>query len=198
MKSVRSDKLFRAALLASLINVAYAGGNLFLGITGSSWWFLTIGIYHVLLCIMRLTVMLSHQMKPSEFTPKTAGYFLMATALPLFGIVLISAQKDVGTKFHVIIMITIALFAFSKITLAIVNLIQSNKRRSPIEQVLRNITLADAFVSIASLQRSMLVSFDGMTPPEIRTFNVLTGVGVCIIVFLLGLHLSKSKKNTEF
>ena len=56
---------------------------------------------------------------------------------------------------------------------------------------LRNISFAAAFVSIFSLQRSMLVSFAGMTEMEIRIMNVATGSAVCIIVFLLGLNLVK-------
>lgn len=35
----------------------------------------------------------------------------------------------------------------------------------------------------------MLVSFEGMSEAEILLMNALTGTGVCIIVFLLGLNL---------
>jgi len=40
----------------------------------------------------------------------------------------------------------------------------------------------------------MLVSFEGMTQDGILIMNALTGAGVCIIVFLLGLNLVKKKK----
>lgn len=55
---------------------------------------------------------------------------------------------------------------------------------------IRNIALADAAVSIFSMQRSMLVSFEGMTPENIRIMNICTGIGVCLLVFLLGLIMA--------
>ena len=54
--------------------------------------------------------------------------------------------------------------------------------------------IADAFVSIFALQRSMLVSFEGMNETEIIIMNAVLGSAVCIIVFLLGLNLVRSKK----
>jgi hypothetical protein len=41
----------------------------------------------------------------------------------------------------------------------------------------------------------MLVSFEGMSNTEIQIMNLATGSAVCIIVFLLGLNLVKSKSN---
>jgi divalent metal cation (Fe/Co/Zn/Cd) transporter len=92
-------------------------------------------------------------------------------------------------------MITMALYAFTKVTLAIINLTKARRQRSSAESALRSISLADALVSIASLQRSMLVSFGEMTASEIRLFNILTGSGVCILVFILGLNLLMKKRE---
>lgn len=113
----------------------------------------------------------------------------MLSALPLLGIVILCSIIETGTKFHEIVMIAIALYAFSKITLAIIHLIGSKKRNSESERILRSISLADAAVSIAALQRSMLVSFEGMTAPEIKIFNIATGSAVCLFVFLVGWQL---------
>ena len=123
------------------------------------------------------------------------GIMLMLTALPLLGIAIISAVKDVGSRYHEIVMITMALYAFTKVTLAIINLAGARRQRSPAESALRSISLADALVSIASLQRSMLVSFGEMTASEIRLFNILTSSGVCILVFILGLNLLMKKRK---
>ena len=130
----------------------------------------------------------------------SVGVMLMVTAIPLLGIVILSTVRERGNQFHEIIMITMALYAFSKITLAIINLIKVRKGSLEVEKALRNISLADAFVSIASLQRSMLVSFGDMAVNDIKLFNVLTGTGVSIIIFLLGLNLvmeirGKGKKS---
>ena len=81
-----------------------------------------------------------------------------------------------------------ALYAFTKVTLAIINLIKVRKTSGRVYRALRNISLADALVSIASLQRSMLVSFGDMPATDIQLFNALTGTGVCIIIALLGIE----------
>ena len=51
-----------------------------------------------------------------------------------------------------------------------------------------------AFVSVFALQRSMLVSFEGMGEAEIVIMNATLGFFVCIFVFLLGLNLLQDKK----
>jgi hypothetical protein len=39
------------------------------------------------------------------------------------------------------------------------------------------------------MQRSMLVSFGEMETATIKLMNILTGIGVCLIVFSLGIAL---------
>ena len=88
-----------------------------------------------------------------------------------------------------IVMIAMAVYAFTKITLATVNLIKVRRSRSATFITLRNISFADSFVSIFALQRSMLVSFEGITETEIVIMNAALGSSVCVIVFLLGVSL---------
>ena len=90
-------------------------------------------------------------------------------------------------------MITMALFSFTKITLAVLSLVRGRKVPSPVEKALVRVAFCDAAVSIASLQRSMLVSFPGMVESEIRLMNILTGSGVCLLVLLCGLSLIEGK-----
>ena len=102
---------------------------------------------------------------------------------------MLSILKDRGNKFDIIFMIAIAVFSFTKITLATIHLIKASRIQSGRILGLRNIAFADGVVSIFALQRSMLVSFEGMTEFEIVIMNVCTGTAVCIVVFLLGLNL---------
>ena len=71
---------------------------------------------------------------------------------------------------------------------------KAKKTASPIVRTLRNISLADAFVSVYALQRSMLVTFPGMMPDDIRLFNIMTGTAVWIVVLLLGINLIGGKR----
>ena len=93
-----------------------------------------------------------------------------------------------------IVMIAMAAYAFTKITLATIKLVKARHSTSATLITLRNISFADAFVSIFALQRSMLVSFEGMTEAEIVIMNATLGSAVCVIVFLLGVNLLRNKK----
>ena len=96
-----------------------------------------------------------------------------------------------------IVMIAVAVYAFAKITLSIINLIKPNCVSSLSIKSLQYISLSDALASIFALQRSMLVSFDGMKETEIVVMNALLGSFVCIFVFLFGLNLARSNKRKE-
>jgi len=98
-----------------------------------------------------------------RFVTKFAGTMLMVLSVPLAGTVVLAVVADRGTIFHEIVMIAIAVYAFTKITLATVNLVKSRHVCSAKAVTLRNISFATAFVSIFSLQRSMLVSFEGIS-----------------------------------
>ena len=100
-----------------------------------------------------------------------------------------SAVKDRGTAFHTIVMIAIATYTFAKITIAIIGMEKAKRSASPVLKTLRNISLADACVSIYTMQRSMLVSFPGMEAAEILILNIFTGTAVWIVVLLLGINL---------
>ena len=116
----------------------------------------------------------------------------MVLSIPLFGTVILSVVRDRGHEYHMIVMIAMAAYAFTKITLAAINLVKSRRSASRVLLTLRNISFADAFVSIFALQRSMLVSFEGMTETEILIMNAVLGSVVCIIVFLLGWNLVRN------
>jgi len=184
---MRMDRTLKLALVSLLFNIVYSAYHIIFGITARSWWFFTIGIYYAILSIVRFVV-LRHEGQ-ERFVIRFTGIMLMVLSLPLFGTVILAFVKDRGTVLHLIFMLAIAVYAFTKITLAAIKWIKARKSKSAKLITLRNISFADAFVSIFSLQRSMLVSFEGMSEIEIRIMNIATGSAVCIIVFLLGLNL---------
>ncbi len=190
---MRMDRTLKLALVSLLFNMVYSAYHIIFGIATHSWWFFTIGIYYAILSIVRFVV-LQHK-REKHFIIRFTGIMLMVLSLSLVGTVILTFVKDRGTVFHLIVMLAIAVYAFTKITLATIKWIKARKSKSVKLITLRNISFADAFVSIFSLQRSMLVSFEEMTEMEIRIMNVATGSAVCIIVFLLGLNLLHTKNT---
>ncbi len=187
------DRILKLALINLFINIAYAAYHVVFGVLMHSWWLFTIGFYFVILAAVRFTVITSR--RGEGFILRFTGITLMILTVPLLGTVILSFVQDRGNVFYIITMLAIAVFAFTKLTLATVNLIKSRHSSSPKHIAIRNIAFADAFVSIFSLQRSMLVSFEGMTATEIRIMNAAVGSAVCMLVFILGLRLVRGKAS---
>ncbi|MBO7196335.1 MAG: hypothetical protein J6V80_03280 [Clostridia bacterium] len=187
------DRTLKIALFSLIFSIAFGAYYFVFGIVSGSWWLLTLGSYYLMLSIIRFVVL--REKKRERLIARFTGWMLMVLSIPLVGTVILSVVRDRGQKFHMIVMIAIATYAFTKITLATINLIKSLRSTSTILITLRNISFADAFVSIFALQRSMLVSFDGMTETEIVIMNATLGSAVCVVVFLLGLNLVRDRKH---
>ena len=187
------NRTVKLAIGSLIFNLAFSAYNLIFGITSDSWWMLTLGTYYLILSIVRFFAILSD--KNQKLTKKITGVMLMVLSIPLIGTVILSVVRDRGHELHMIIMIAMAAYSFTKITFATLNLIKSHRSSSAQLLTLRNISFADAVVSIFALQRSMLVSFEGMTESEIQLMNALLGCAVCVIVFLLGFNLVISNKK---
>ena len=186
------DKTRRLAFVSLVCNIAFSVYHLVLGILSYSWWMLTLGFYYLILSVVRFAVLRTK--RAEHLITKFTGWMLMVLTLPLIGTVILSVVRDRGHKLHMIVMIAMAAYAFTKITLATVSLIKSRHSTSATLIALRNISFANAFVSIFALQRSMLVSFEGMNEAQIVMMNAILGSCVCVMVFLLGLNLLLPQK----
>ena len=187
------DRTLKLALASLSFNIAFATYHIVMGLLTSSWWLLTLGSYYLVLSIVRYAVLRAKS--NGRFITKFTGWMLIILSLPLAGTVILSVVRDRGRELHTIVMIAMAAYAFTKITLATIKLIKDRRSSSATLIALRNISFADAFVSVFALQRSMLVSFKGMSEVEIVIMNATLGSAVCVIVFLLGINLLKSSQH---
>lgn len=184
-------RIIKLAVLGLIANIAFSLYNVGMGIFTHSWWLLTLGIYYFILSLVRFLVIRSR--KDRKQVARTTGIMLMLMSLPLVGTVVLSYIEDRGTRFNMVIMLAIATYTFAKVTLATVNIIKSRKSNYVKVITLRNISFADACVSLFSLQRSMLLTFEGIGEGSVRLMNLLLGTAVCVLVFLLGLNLARPK-----
>lgn len=189
-------KIHSKEILKFIINLIFAIYNCVLGIASYSWWFISVGAYYIVLSIMRIAVIIffANDRKNERFIMRFTGIMIFVLSIVLCGIVYMTTEQFGAVKYHEIAMITIALYAFTKLTLAIYGFIKSRKNYRPYIKTLRSITFTDSVVSIYSLQRSMLVSFEGMTEANIVLFNTLSGIGMCLIVISIGLNLIQERK----
>lgn len=186
------DRTLKLTIGSLAFNIAFATYYLVMGLVTNSWWLLTLGSYYLVLSLVRFMVLRSKSKE--RFITKFTGWMLILLSVPLVGTVILSVVRDRGHERHMIVMIALAAYTLTKITLATIKLIKARRSSSATLITLRNIFYADAFVSIFALQRSMLVSFEGMTETEIVIMNATLGSAVCVIVFLLGLNLVRNRK----
>ena len=186
------NRMVKLALISLLFNIVFTTYHIVFGIATRSWWLFTVGVYYAVLSIVRSAVIQTK--KENNFTTKFTGVMLMLLSLSLVGTVILAVVRDRGIVMYDSVMIAVAVYSFTKITIAIINLVKARNATSEKLVSLRNISLSDACVSIYALQRSMLVSFGDMSETDICIFNAVIGAVVCVTVFLLGLNLARHKK----
>lgn len=195
MKALR---IVKNPYISLAVNFAYAIGNCAVGFLARSWWFIAVGAYYTVLAAARFSIFKIERKANGNsdmelLAKRITGVLLVLLSFCLVGVTILSVAEKRGTVFHEIVMIAIAAYTFTKITAAIIGMVKATKRTSPIIKTLRNLSFADASVSIYTLQRSMLVSFPGMEPAEILLFNILTGAAVWLIVLFFGINLIGGK-----
>lgn len=173
------DYTFRTILTTLptfLINVVYTVYNGVIGVINQSAWLITMAVYYSLL-----------------------GILLLLLNLALSGVVLLTIAKGTAKTHSEIMVISIAAYTFYKITMAVINMVKVRKMQSPSLITIRNIGVADALVSILTLQTTMLASFQDTSTIDANQMNGITGLAVCILIALLGASMiyyaSKRKES---
>ncbi|MBE6800786.1 MAG: hypothetical protein E7529_06235 [Ruminococcaceae bacterium] len=197
---MKENHTLKIAILSLGFNLAYGIYNGIIGFSSHSWWLITLCAYYIILGVTRFGVLIfneknKNQVASDRFIMRFTGCLLIFLSIILAGTAYLAFESERGIKYNEILMITIAVYSFTKITLAIINLIKARKNDSSPIKTLRYISFADALVSIFALQRSMLVSFGAMPVNEIQILNICTGTAVYIGVFILGIILIRGKQN---
>ena len=199
---LQDDRRFRivASAAATLaMNLLYGTGHAVLGLMDGSVWLLIMAAYYILLGMMRFGAVLTERKHASErFVLRFCGGMLMALALVMGAATAISLIQERAVPHGIVIMLIIAIYTFWKMTMAIIHTVQAHRSGTPLTRTIRNITLANALASLMTMQRSMLVSFQGeATAQEMLLLNICTGAAVCLLVFLMGLNMVFEEKGFE-
>lgn len=207
IKQILKDQHKRVILSAAAgfgLNLAYALYHGVIGIMTDSLWFLLLCAYYMILSVIRFSAVLydyqstkNNTSFSEQFLFRFLGGMLILLTVILAASSWLSFRYDVAVVYSEIMMITIATYTFYKIIIAIVNAIKVRKQQSLWLIAIRNIGCADAAASLLTLQRSMLVSFEGMNSRDIELMNGLTGAGVCLLTTALGIYMILSRKEKQ-
>ena len=201
----RRYRMVLSAAFGFCLNLLYALYHGVLGIYSQSIWFLSMFAYYVILGAVRFSAVLCERKNSvaasdgiEYFVLTLSGILLTVLSFVLSGVIYLSLSQNIVTKYDSILMITIATYTFYKITMAVVRAVKQRHDPSPLLAAIRSIGYAEVAASVLTMQRSMLVSFEGMTEEKIHLMNSLTGAVVCLFVLVLGIAMIiKSTKRKE-
>ena len=202
-------------------NLIYAIFNGVIGVTNHSAWYGSLAAYYILLCVMRfLSVSYARKVYDGK-TPwgkvhmgknnsqkdedslearawrvyKNCGVMLSVSSIALGGAVIMLVLGEGGKSYPGLMIYAVATYTFYKLVMAITNMIKARKENSILLITLRNISYADALVSLLSLQTALFAAFGQDSGAMIPTMNALTGAGVCLMIFAVGIYMVHKSKN---
>lgn len=201
----KQDRIFRASVnlqLVMVLNYLYAAYNLLTALQSGSMWLLSLGVYTLMLAIVRTDLTLSHhrgRKLPPDALPRhesrcyrRVAWSLLALNVPIGGLTLlmVSGQSVSALPGHLIYLS--ALYTFVMMFLAISNLIRFRKLGSPILSAAKVLSLVAALLSLLSLLtlQSALIDRFGTAQGSFRLMMTrLTGSAVYAAVLIIAVWM---------
>lgn len=180
-------------------SVLYAVYNGYLGIRYGSPWLGTMSAYYIILAIMRLGAIRQNQkiakitdeklrMKTEDSIYRRNSQLFMGLAIVLAGVVILLVHSIGGETHGEYTIFVVALFTFYKVIKALISMAQDRKNDSPLITIILKVNYIDSLVSILMLQTSLLTAFGEGQTDMINTFNLFTGIGVCVMILIAGIQ----------
>lgn len=195
----KQDRIFRASVnlqLVMVLNYLYAAYNLLTALQSGSVWLLSLGIYTLMLAIVRTDLTLSHhrgRKLPPDALPRhesrcyrRVAWSLLALNVPIGGLTLlmVSGQSVSALPGHLIYLS--ALYTFVMMFLAISNLIRFRKLGSPILSAAKVLSLVAALLTL----QSALIDRFGTAQGSFRLLMTrLTGSTVYAAVLIIAVWM---------
>ncbi len=192
---------------ATLLHFVYGIFKLGTGIYYMSWWFITLAVYYLLLCLMKLSIVkeikneIGIRLKKEYKKLKSTGIILLFLNLILTGMIVLIIRQNREVTYAGFIIYIIAMYDFYLIISAIVNVIKYRKNHSPLLAASKCISLTVAMISMISLEVAMINRF-GDNEDSFKLITVaLTGFGIVVINSIMSIYMiyksNKYLKNNK-
>ncbi len=177
-----------------LLNLAYAAMKLTMGVLQRSAWLVTLAVYYIFLCILRLSLVehircgkggAASEWKRYRFV----GIVLLLMNLTLAAIVFAIVAGNRSFSYPGLLIYAMAFYAFYAVISAIIRLVKYRRYNSPILSAARAVSLTTALVSMLSLETAMLATFGGNDPQFRRTMTASFGGVVCAFVLSMSVYM---------
>lgn len=183
----------RVSLYSGLaVNMFYAVFKCATGVIFRSAWLWAIGVYYVMLSVIRFTLMRhvritdkkehGTERKIHEYkSARLCGILMFALNIAMGGMNVQMIWQNRSYEYKGYIIYISALYAFYSLITAVVNVVKFSKRNNAILSAAKMLALAGALMSMFALQTAMFSSFGGGEELQ-RLMNTITGGAVCLIV----------------
>lgn len=185
------------AICSFFINLAYAIFHAVIAILSRSVWMGALATYYIALTSIRGgLVAISRKRQKTEYqfdleqqikSYRNCGIYLVLLNFALVGAIVQMVLTNQAFKYVGILIYVMATYSFYKLGLSIYNLFKARKEKDYTIQSIKNISFADALVSILALQTAMIQAFGTGFNPYLP--NSLTGGAVSIIIIAFGVYM---------
>jgi hypothetical protein len=205
-----NDQLFRNSVSiyqGMAVNFLYM---LFCFMTAAQYvsvWFLSMAIYHMVLCIMRACLAFGYRRREEKGASyelrcyrRTAG-MLFILNIPMGGMIFLMVQTNSGFRDPGYLIYLSALYTLYMMVLSVINLVRFRKIGSPILSAAKILNFVSAMMSVLGLQTAMITRFSINGEGYRKMMNAITGGVVFFIVMVMVavmmVQSSKIKKEVE-
>lgn len=179
-------------------NVTYALFQLSLGFINNSFWFFSLAIYYLCLALVRFYLVdytrsnkIKDNLKDEFIHYRMCGFILLILNFIISIIIFFMVFMEKSIVHHEIITIAIATYTFVTFGYAIYNIIKYRKVGSPVLSAGKAVRLAQALVSMLTLEATMLSTFgsDSLDITTKRIFLIITGTFVSTLIVLMAIYM---------
>lgn len=183
--------------LGFFINLFYIVMKMVSGIYYRSVWFISIAVYYILLAFMRFllfrrgkTRTTRNRLEEELKRYRLCGIILLFMNQALAGIVTFMVHQNQSYDYPGLFIYVMAIYSFYLVIIAVKNVIQFRKHKSPVLSAAKVINLVSAMVSILSLETAMIARFGNKDDFLFRqTITGATGGGICTFVFGIAIFM---------
>lgn len=190
------DKDHRSVMGAHVslaVDVLWAAGNLVLGAASASSWLVTLGVYYLLLAVMRGLLIFDIRRGDDAKTARTiraCGFLVAALTFVVSGFVVLVSHDLGGFAYPDIVIYAVAAYAFFSLGTSLAGIVANRRHESQLMFALSGVNLVNALVSILALEVAMMALFGGGEDPSfVLIMNALTGAAVAVADIAIGVVL---------
>lgn len=194
-----SFKTLILALVSLIISIVFAVFNLVFCVLEKSVWYGAIAAYYITLILFRSGVIIADRVcrrRGGDLQPAhnriylASGAFLVVTEIAMAAAITQMIVFGTPVNRGEIMAIATAAYAFTKITLAVFNLVKAKKYADPVSQSLRCLNFADACMSMVSLTVVLLTTFGQEQEAEMSIYlKAFAGFAACALVLALATYM---------